>query len=486
MKIRSKLLFALPLLFSVSHSAFAAATDEEATRLTEVFQSYLGAEPGVVTVETDGDGYALTIDIAPLTAKATDPNTTLSLTPIELSLTDKGEGKWDVSQDGPLEMKLKSGSAVEANIKIESYTWEGVFDEALNTFESASGEMKNMSLVETINDAAQGKMNVSATVKSAKIEQTGVAGANGGVDSTSKYVLDGISETIVTPGNPATNAPALNLVITAETGNYDVTGKGFMAKSMLDIVAFVISHQSKDLIIKDQVALKTMITSALPLFENMSATSTFNKVAVATPIGPVAFDSMSVVVDMNGLVKDGKLRESVAFTGISIPTAIIPPWATTLVPKNVTFDVQGSGFDLAAPTALMINALDLAKDPPLPAGFEATLLPVTLPKGTADITLHPTSISNDLYSVSAEGTMTAGPSTPIPSGQATVKVKGLDEIMKVIQAAPPEAGLQSGTAVIVVAKGLAKTDADGSLTWVVESKGDGKVLVNGVDTSQMK
>lgn len=486
MKITARFLLALPLLFSVSHPALAAATQEEATRLTELFQSYLGAEEGVVAVEPNGDDYALTIDVAPLAAKAKDPAFTFSLTPIELSLTDKGDGKWDVSQNSPMEFKLKSGTALEANVKIENYTWEGVFDESLGSFASASGEMKNLVVAETVDDPAQGKMNVGATVKSAKIEQTGVAGASGGVDTSTKYLLEGLSETIVTAGNPASNMPPLNVVVTAESGNYEVAGKGFMAKSMLDIIAFFISHQSKDLVIKDQVALKTMLSSALPLFNNLSATSTFNKVSVASPMGPVGMESLTAVVDLNGVVKDGKARESLSVTGLTVPPAIVPPWATTLVPKNMTFDFQASGFDLAAPAALILAAIDFAKDPSLPAGFEATLLPVTLPKGTVDITLNPTSISNDLYTVSAEGTMTAGPSTPIPSGKGTIKFKGIDDVMKVIQAAPPEAGLQAGTPVILLAKGLAKAEADGSLSWLIESAGDGKVLVNGVDATKMK
>ena len=58
--------------------------------------------------------------------------------------------------------------------------------------------------------------------------------------------------------------------------------------------------------------------------------------------------------------------------------------------------------------------------------------------------------------------------------------------MKIIQEAPPEAGLQQGAALVVVAKGMAKTEADGSLTWNIESSPDGKVLVNGIDPSKLK
>ncbi len=486
MNYRASLLFALPLLISVSQPALAAATDDEAARLTEVFQSYLGTTEGVVDVEPDGDDYTVTIDAAPLFAKAATTGTTISLTPIELTLTDKGDGKWDVSQEGPLEFKVDSKDAVSANVKIESYDWEGVFDEKLGSFESATGEVKNASIVESVIDPTQGKIDISATIKNMAIENTGSASANGGVDMSAKYTIEGFSETIITAGDAATGKPPLNIVVTAATGLYDASAKGYKVKSILDLVAFFVAHQSKELIIKDQTALKAIMSAGLPLFDNINGTGTFNTVSVSTPIGPIGMETLTIGADVNGIVKDGKFRESIAITGLTVPPAVIPPWATQLVPKDVTFDIQGSGFDLATPADAVMAALDFSKDPPLPAGFENTLMPSLLPKGTVDVVLNPTSISNDIYSISAEGTMAAGPMNPIPSGKGTVKAKGLDELMKIIQAAPPEAGMQSGASIIIAAKGMGKAESDGSFSWNIESAGDGKVLVNGIDVTQMK
>ena len=108
-----------------------------------------------------------------------------------------------------------------------------------------------------------------------------------------------------------------------------------------------------------------------------------------------------------------------------------------------------------------------------------------MPKGTVDISLNPSSIDNDVYSVKVEGSMAAGPAA-LPTGKAKITAKGIDEIMKVIQEAPLEAGIAQGAALVVVAKGMAKTEAEGSLTWNVESSPDGKVLVNGIDPSKLK
>jgi hypothetical protein len=38
---------------------------------------------------------------------------------------------------------------------------------------------------------------------------------------------------------------------------------------------------------------------------------------------------------------------------------------------------------------------------------------------------------------------------------------------------------------IIAAKGMAKTEADGSLSWKIENTISGTVLVNGIDISKM-
>ena len=61
-------LLALGFVLGTSTPALAEATPEEAQRLTALFQSYLGSEPGVVSITTAGDSYAAKLDLSPLFA----------------------------------------------------------------------------------------------------------------------------------------------------------------------------------------------------------------------------------------------------------------------------------------------------------------------------------------------------------------------------------------------------------------------------------
>lgn len=152
--------------------------------------------------------------------------------------------------------------------------------------------------------------------------------------------------------------------------------------------------------------------------------------------------------------------------------------------QNFKIDVNVSGFNLAAPARMIIDRLDLTKEPPLPEGFENELIPALLPTGSVAIGLGASEILAKLYHLTAEGSMTAGPVT-VPAGQALLKFKGLDETMATLQAAPPEFGMQQMSPLLLIVKGLGKQEADGYLSWKIESTPAGSITVNGTDLSKM-
>jgi hypothetical protein len=353
MKNHLGLFLSLPLFFSVSQNALAAATAEEAARLATVFQSYLGTEAGVVNIAPTGDDYAVTLNFAPLAAKAAKDGAKIDISPFSFNLTPKEAGKWTVSMKGPLALSISALPAMAMDLKSETYNWSGEFDESLQYFTQGSGDMSNVTLSEKIDDPAQGKTDATITIKSVKLTQTGEANADGhGADVTGGYEFEGLSETIATSGSPAAQIPPMNIQLTAATGKYDTKASALQSKSVLDIIAFLVAHPSKELIIKDQSILKTTLMGALPIFENVEGEATLKTVAITTPIGPVGMDEMAFTADINGLVKDGSFGESVSFSGLTLPAAIVPAWATTLVPKDMTFDFTVSDFDLATPASL--------------------------------------------------------------------------------------------------------------------------------------
>ena len=92
-------------------------------------------------------------------------------------------------------------------------------------------------------------------------------------------------------------------------------------------------------------------------------------------------------------------------------------------------------------------------------------------------------ISSDIYDLTYEGAMTAGPGG-MPVGKATVTMTGMDAVIAALQTAPPEVGGQMAP-MLGMAQGMAKPGDGGALIWEIDASTPGTLLVNGVDMMAM-
>ena len=65
------------------------------------------------------------------------------------------------------------------------------------------------------------------------------------------------------------------------------------------------------------------------------------------------------------------------------------------------------------------------------------------------------------------------------SGAVTVRMRGFDKTMNAVKALGPEVALKALPA-LAMAKGLAKTETDGALSWLIELGDDRSIKVNGL------
>jgi len=481
MKISRVLLTALFIAGS-SATALAAATPENAQRLTTVLQSYLGAEAGVVTVTPAGDSYALTIDATPLIGKVRETGFSASLSPIEMTLTDQGGGKWKIEQDQALSFSFKIEGATQLTGTAASLKGTGIFDEALGGFASSSSDVSGLTYDQT---ATEKGLTTKLTYGVDRLHyETQSSPSADGVDSSGLMTMTGLRETASVPASPDGSTPAMDFTITVPEGNQDFTMKGFRPRPLLDLLAWGIAHASPEAAKSAQPELKDKLRAILPLFGSFTSNSTFKRAAIATMLGEFRIDEIGATVEANGVVADGRFREAFAVKGLAMPPGIVPPFADGLVPHDFSLDFNLSGFDLAAPAKLLIDNFDFTRNSSLAPEVQQQLLQALLPKGYVTIVLAPSDIAARVFHLKAEGSMTAGP-VATPAGQATIGLTGLDAIMTALQSAPPEMGLQQAAPMFLVAKGMAQSAADGSLTWKIESTPGGSVLVNGVDLSKM-
>lgn len=475
-------LLTLGLLAGASAPVLAAATPEEAQRLTGLFQAYLGKEPGVVTVMPEGEHYRARFDAAPFFVRLKEPGFTVSLTPIEWVLTPQGGGIWKVDQNQPLSFVMKAEGILDLKAEAGSYKGTGMFDEALGAFSSTSTEISRFAMDQTAIEAGQ-KSRTIQTFDSLTLTSA-MAGGGDSANGTIAASYRNLRQSVSLSAAPDGSAPPMEFTFSSPDGSQSSTVKGLRIRAVADLAAWLVARPSAEAITAEQAVLKEKLRAALPVFASLSSTSAMNEVTLNTVAGTFGVKQFGIDIDANGVVAEGRLRERFSLDGLSIPAELVPAWAAEIVPKNAAIDFSVTGFDLAAPAQLLIDKMDLSKTPPLPPEAEAGLLQALLPGGAVKIGLGPTEILAQAFRLNAQGGMSVGPAAP-PTGQALLRMTGLDQLMAAMQSAPPEMGLKDSTPALLLIKGLAKQEPDGTLSWAIEATPTGAITVNGNDLSQM-
>jgi hypothetical protein len=475
-------LAAFVLFTTVSGHALAApATPDQAARITASLQSYVKAEPGVITVTPNGEAYDLKVDFNPLLARANKADAKGQMSPWNMKLVDQGSGKWQVTQDEPVSLSFKSPGATDFQLTIGKISSSGVFDEALGAFASSSAAITDVAVAQSTMLPNEPPSQVSYTFKSGKVETNLMPSAAGGADGTAKITFDQLSETISMPLQPG--QPPVPVTITAKSGSQDVSTKGIMIKPLQEALIWMVANAGTVGINAKQPELKKHILDAFPLFQNITSTAGVKEMVITTPYGPIGIATASVDVDMNGAVAEGQFGEGITIEGLTLPPGVVPPFANDLVPQKFTVNVKVADFNLADAAKTFIEQVDFASKADLPPELSARLMSLLLPSGAATISTSGTSAQSKVYDLSVDGSMKAGPQAK-PFGSATVKLKGFDAVMQALQSAPPEMGLQQAVGGLLVAKGMAKQEGD-ALNWTIEATPQGGVLVNGLDVSKM-
>jgi hypothetical protein len=387
-----------------------------------------------------------------------------------------------VTQNSPFALTGSFANISNFAMKIDEMKGVSTFDEAVGAFTTSRTELVNLSMEQTVAIPDQPPSVTKYSIKNTVYETKVSSAPDSAVDGTMTMTSTGYMQSMQLPGEGENPAP-VNIDIKADSLVQTSEFKGLKARAITDLVRWFIAHPNQDAIKADRIGLKNALQSTLPVFASLQSDMVMSSLTVTTPLGPVTAAKAGIDVDFNGAVKDGLLREAFLAEGLALPPGLVPPFAADLVPQTFSLDFTVTGYDLAAPAALLLAHLEKTLDPPGPE-FEAELLKAVMPAGEVIIKLAPGKTTSKTLDISYEGSMKAGP-TGTPSGEALVSVKGFDEAIAALNTAPPELGLSQATMGLLAAKGFSKPGADGSIVWNVESTPEGGVLVNGVDVSKM-
>lgn len=473
---------AIPLCLAAAAAWAEPATTAGAKHLTEVFQTYLSTLPGVVAVVPQGETYAVTLNAAPLIALAADPGQQASMTPLVLTLTSKGAGLWGVVVDQAFEFVLGPQDAPAFQLTIGHLLDKGTFDEALSAFSAETGQIDKLGWSQSMTQAMGSMGSARWEVASLQFEGASTASPTGGLDRVTKVTIPEAVETVTIPNE--TGSSGVPVGLTFKDYSFNWTLKGYRARPVLDVLAFVVANAADGRIAAKLPALKDLLTATLPLFDAVTSTGTTGAITAVTPWGDFAVNAAATAVDLHGAVADGLFREAIAIKGLKIPAGLVPEWAASLLPADAGFDLAVTGYDAKAAADVALKLLDqpLNQDPP--PDFQDQLLAAALPSGSVTITLAPSALTAPGYSLAYEGVMQVGPASKIPTGTAKFTLTGIDAIIAALNAAPDDIQKELVPAVMLI-RGMAKAGADGALVWEIDGSVPGKLLVNSSDVMSM-
>lgn len=478
----TRFLQAAALLWIIAAPISAApATPEGAAGIEAALRAYLGQTPGVLSVVPEGDSYSVTLDPAPWIAAA-EGKVLAEISPLHVALADNGDGTWDVTADEPISVRVNRPGPLLLDLTVASFRMACRFDTALMACRNATSTARGIALTQVMREPDGMITDVTFRIGRIEGEATAAAAlAGGGADVSVHYAAADVAETIRV--TPAAGGNAMPMDLDIAIASYGVTteARALQTAGLHALLAWLVAHPSEAAVNAEPEGFKTAIRDALPLWSALTGAGEATAISVTTPVGSGSAESMTFGIEMSGIVADGRFRESLAVKGLRLPAEIMPAWVLPLLPSEGSIDVAVSGFDLAAPAAMLLDTL--APGFRTDAAFDARLLDALLPEGKVTVTLAPQGVVTPSYALDYEGGFDAGPGR-MPEGRVTVGATGIDAALAALYAAPED--VRSGAVPgVMMLRGMAKPAGVGRFVWNIEMTADGKVLMNGTDMSAL-
>ncbi|RWI91032.1 hypothetical protein [Mesorhizobium sp.] len=471
----------LPLVFILAFSAAAVAQtvdSQGAKQLSDNLARYFGKqafEKGVLKVSVEGDAYKIAVDVKALVSALPEQKPfKIDLAPYALMVKPRSDGFWDVTSDFSHTMSFEfNGPEGPQSMQVSVKDGKGsaVYDPNLAAFTSGASSMAGMTM--TSREAKQ-QADVTAGAGTATIAAT--KSANGGVDFKATQKVSSFVETIkMDDPNSGMNFP-----VTLKTPelSVDANGKGVRTKPLLDLLAFAVANEDEAKLKANQAELKSLLLAALPVWERIDGNYSFKDFEVESPVGKFAAKQFSTAFAMDGISPNGRVDYSIKASGLTIPQQALPAWSVALLPTDIDLNFGGANIDLDTMARKTIEAFDLNKNPSLPDAFGKALVEDFKAKKPKIVFGHST-VKNGGIEVAMEGEVYF-PDSKKADGSVTIDVAGYDRIVDALkEAAKSDEQMVQAFPFALAVKGFGKTLPDGRLEWVINTKADGSIVVNG-------
>jgi hypothetical protein len=459
------------------------ATPEGAEKLNAFFATYLGkpaaGAPTTLVVTPEGSDYAVSLDLAALMAPFSAAGLSYDSATFKYKLVEQDDGAWRVENSGfpPILAHMKDG---ESTISIAGYKGQFVIDPAIAWWRSGSGSADKVNVKTHVTSVHGAGVDETIDTGALQVTASSQATSEGSVSSVMREsIADLVAAFSVTPGaaEAGPDAKPVNIVAHFDKAIFDATLDGLRSRAALDLWAFLVAHPSRSDLAANEAALKTLLTNALASQLKLDENIALQRIAVQIPQGAVAMDAAKI--GFGGATgAAGAFEEHFSVDGLALPPGLVPPMYRDLVPTSVDVGFKASGFDFAAASAEAIADMHLAGDAePISGEDRAKVWAKLIGAGPVLVDVPPSRLVAPQLDIAFEGQVRYQGAKP--SGSFTAHMRNFEKTQAALKGLGPEAE-KKVVPFLAMAKGLAKTESDGALTWVGELGADGMMKVNGL------
>jgi hypothetical protein len=457
-------------------AAFAGdrpATPEGANDLIAFFSRFLPAPSGggadLVTVKPDGADYRVSVDVAAFNGLIKQAGASVSYEPATLvyKLVEQDDGKWRLILDSLPKLVSHAGDQT-ASVDLVNPQQTIVIDPALAWWLSGSAGVDRGVVRVTA-------PNLDQTIDfgAVKADYTTAPGQNGVVSTAIKEEIVDVGFKVATTGKDG--APA-NVSGRLGKAVVNLGADGLKSRKLFDLLSLLSAHRddlaAHEAELKD--LLRPLAEPGLKIAEGGEGTSAI----FASPYGAVALSSLKAAAALSNEGPQSALDVTASAEGLSLPVGLVPPEAADLTPSKVDLTVALKGFDIAAAANEAITVMHLGGPGPVIADADSAKISTALVgSGPIRLEIAPSHIVAPAIDADFQGVIRYAREKP--SGEMTIRMRNFDTTMAALKGLGPDLAAKTIPA-IAMAKGLAKTESDGSLSWLIEIGEDRSMKINGI------
>ena len=426
-----------------------------------------GASP-LVTVTAEGSQYLISANLSALNALLAETGLSYDPAVIVSKAVEQDDANWRIAVDSLPKIAFHSKEAT-GSVELTNFRSTALISPAIAWILSGSANLD------------KGALQVEApklkqSVDFGPVQETVATKVGDG--SVSTQVKEDIADIGVKVTGAGDDDAQVNFSARADKALIDLGVDGFKSRKAFDLWGLLAAYPARADLAAHEAELKGLLKElAAPGFkldEGIEA----QKAVVTASLGAIALADVKYQLGAANAGPQSSISLSISAEGLSLPVGLLPPNAGALTPSKVDVGATLKGIDIAAAANEWISDLSLQGDGPLLSEDNADKVEAAfLSAGPVQIEFAPSHVVAPAVDADFAGVIRLDHKKP--TAAITVRARGFDKTMAAVKALGPEIAAKAMPG-LALAKGLGKSENDGSLSWLVELDAERSIKVNGI------